>query len=90
MDPNSLDIHQPQATLVNLITPLAWIPLNFLQPATPTSGPLDGQHSIRGDPTGMGHWADSPNFLEQAHVGLTHMNLPFKTENPNVVWSLTS
>ena len=50
MDPNSLDIHQPQAPLVNLITLLAWIPLNFLQPATPACGHLDEQSSIKGAP----------------------------------------
>ena len=49
-DPSSLGIHQLQAPLVNLITFLAWIPLNLLQPVTLEGGPLD--HSIKRDHMG--------------------------------------
>ena len=40
INPNSLDIHLPQAYLFNLMTLLAWILPDSLQPSAPTSGPL--------------------------------------------------
>ena len=89
MDPNSFDIHQPQATLINLITLLVWIPLlNFHQLTALDGGPLDRHLSIKGDPTGTGCRVDSPNCLEQAHVGLAHLTLPYR--EPEHCWDLTS
>ena len=61
--------HSPTTNLLTCLPFFVWIPLNLFQLVAQAGGPLDGHCSIKEDHMGTGYWADTPNFLEWAHLG---------------------